>query len=166
MQLRVLLLLLTLSQICGCCRCPRSAQVTPGAQPSRVSATSRTHHASPPRPKPVFSRQRGVVLGTASGTASYYADHLHGRPTASGALYDRYQFTAAHYSLPFGSRVRVIHWQTGRSVEVVINDRIGHRKRIIDLSYAAAAQIDMVRQGIANVQLELLYLAPDPNFRR
>ncbi len=155
MNLQLLFLLVTLCQVCSCCRCYHSAYYPQHSQPVN------SH-----RPETVFSRHQSVVLGTASGTASYYADYLHGRPTASGALYDRYQFTAAHHSLPFGSRVRVIHWQTGRSVEVVINDRIGHRRRIIDLSYAAAAQIGMVRQGITDVQLELLYLAPDPNFRR
>jgi rare lipoprotein A len=64
--------------------------------------------------------------------------------------------TAAHHHLPFGSKVRVTHLQNGRSVDVMINDRMRHPQRVIDLSYAAAYRLGMIAQGIAPVRLEIL----------
>jgi rare lipoprotein A len=94
---------------------------------------------------------------TTTGMASYYADRLHGRPTASGELYDTAAFTAAHRTLPFGTVVKVTHLSTGASVEVRINDRGPHtQKRIIDLSKAAARALGMYKKGIARVRLEVV----------
>jgi len=91
-----------------------------------------------------------------TGEASYYSDHLHGRPTASGRPYDRNGLTAAHPTLPFGTIVRVTHLQNGRVVQVTVNDRLSHRRRVIDLSYAAAWHLGMIQQGVAPVRLEVL----------
>ena len=91
-----------------------------------------------------------------TGTASFYSNRLHGGPTASGARYNRYAMTAALNSLPLGSRVRVTHLKNGRTVEVLINDRMGHKKRIIDLSYAAASRLGIVNQGLAKVRVDLI----------
>lgn len=91
-----------------------------------------------------------------TGTASFYSNRLHGGPTASGARYNRYALTAANNALPLGSRVRVTHLASGRTVDVLINDRMGHKKRIIDLSYAAASKLGMVRQGLAKVRVDLI----------
>ncbi|MFM8346899.1 MAG: septal ring lytic transglycosylase RlpA family protein [Bacteroidota bacterium] len=92
-----------------------------------------------------------------SGKASWYSDKLHGRFTASGARYDTALLTAAHRTLPFGTRVQVIHQTTGRKVEVVINDRGPWIKgRIIDLSRAAATKLGMIAEGVAKVRLEIL----------
>ncbi|WP_439108978.1 septal ring lytic transglycosylase RlpA family protein [Halomonas flagellata] len=88
------------------------------------------------------------------GQASYYADRYHGRRTASGEHYDREALTAAHRTLPFGTRVRVTHLGNGRETVVRINDRgpfVGGR--VIDLSRRAAEELGMVRSGTAAVRL-------------
>ena len=89
------------------------------------------------------------------GEASYYADSLDGNKTASGEVYKKNALTAAHRSLPFGARVKVTYLKTGKSVEVVINDRGPHAKnRIIDLSRAAAEKIGIIDAGHGKVRLE------------
>jgi rare lipoprotein A len=92
-----------------------------------------------------------------TGMASYYGGRFHGRRTASGARFDSSGLTAAHRSLPFGTRVRVTHMGNGRSVEVRINDRgpfVGGR--IIDLSSGAAGVIGMHGQGVARVRVSVI----------
>ena len=92
-----------------------------------------------------------------SGIASYYAKSLDGRRTASGERYDRKALTAAHRTLPFGSRVRVTNLHNGRSVVVRINDRGPFvEKRVIDLSYAAARELQFIEKGTTRVRLEVL----------
>jgi rare lipoprotein A len=94
---------------------------------------------------------------TFTGQASYYSAAFHNRQTASGERYSKYAMTAAHRTLPFGTRVRVTHIGNGRSIVVRINDRGPFVEgRIIDLSYAAARKLGMVREGVAKVRLELL----------
>ena len=91
------------------------------------------------------------------GYASYYADRFHGRRTASGERYHVRKLTAAHRSLPFGTLVQVRVLKTGASVKVRINDRGPFVKgRIIDLSWAAAKKLDMLRAGVAKVELTVL----------
>jgi rare lipoprotein A len=91
----------------------------------------------------------------AVGIASYYADRFHGRRTASGELYDRNAMTAAHRRLPFGTRVRVINLENGQAVDVRINDRGPFvAGRVIDVSYAAARQLGMLKRGIVKVRVE------------
>lgn len=91
------------------------------------------------------------------GIASYYSAKFHNRPTASGERYSKYGMSAAHRSLPFGTQVRVTHLESGRDVVVTINDRGPFVKgRIIDLSYAAARKLGMVREGVAKVRVEVL----------
>ncbi|WP_207883611.1 septal ring lytic transglycosylase RlpA family protein [Pseudomonas sp. 30_B] len=91
----------------------------------------------------------------AEGTASYYGKAHHGKRTASGERFNQHALTAAHRTLPFGTRVKVTNLNNGRSVVVRINDRgpFG-RGRIIDLSKAAAEQLNMLRSGTAPVRLE------------
>jgi rare lipoprotein A len=98
------------------------------------------------------------VAEVLEGRASYYADSLAGNRTASGERYDPKALTAAHRDLPFGTRVRVVRQDNRKSVVVRINDRgpFGKRARIIDLSRAAAEQIDMVRAGVVQVRVEVL----------
>jgi rare lipoprotein A len=91
------------------------------------------------------------------GIASYYAKALHGRRTASGERYDMQALTAAHPTLPFGSRVRVTNLDNGRSVVVRINDRGPYvEKRVIDLSYAAARELQFISDGTTKVRLDVL----------
>ncbi len=91
------------------------------------------------------------------GKASYYSDKFHGRKTANGERYDKTALTAAHPTLPFGSMVEVTHAKTKKKVVVRVNDRGPFGKgRVIDLSRAAAEQLGMVREGVAEVQLRLV----------
>lgn len=92
-----------------------------------------------------------------SGKASYYARMHHGQRTANGETHDQNALVAAHRSLPFGTRVRVANEQNGKQVVVRINDRGPFRRgRIIDVSRAAAAQLDMLRSGVVRVRIETL----------
>ncbi len=92
-----------------------------------------------------------------SGVASYYGAKYHGRATASGEIYDMAQLTAAHPRLAFGTRVKVTHLENNLSVIVRINDRGPFVEgRVIDLSQAAAGELQMVKTGLAHVKLEIL----------
>jgi rare lipoprotein A len=94
---------------------------------------------------------------TETGKASYYGDRHHGRKTASGERFDQHALTAAHRSLPFGTRVRVTNLSNERSVVVRINDRGPFvRGRIIDVSRAAAERLGMLRAGVVPVRVEQL----------
>jgi len=89
------------------------------------------------------------------GVASWYGDDFHGKPTSSGEIYDMYQLTCAHNTLPLGTTVMVTNLENGRSVEVKVNDRGPFvKERIIDLSYAAAHILGMWEKGTALVKLE------------
>lgn len=99
----------------------------------------------------------GVLLEIATGKASYYSDKLHKRKTANGERYDKTSFTAAHRTLPMGTVVRVTNLHNGRDVLVRINDRGPVKKEwLIDLSRAAASRLDMMRRGVARVQVEVV----------
>ncbi len=91
------------------------------------------------------------------GLASYYAHKFHGRPTASGEIYDENSLTAAHPKLSFGTLVRVTNLTNKKSVVLKVNDRGPlSDKRIIDVSYRAAQELDFVRQGLVKVGLEIV----------
>ncbi|MFP4106468.1 MAG: septal ring lytic transglycosylase RlpA family protein [Phycisphaerae bacterium] len=97
------------------------------------------------------------VSSVHEGTASWYGPKFHGKKTASGEVFDQTALTAAHRTLPFGTRVRVTNLANGKSVVVRVNDRGPFVKgRIIDLSRAAAEEIGMIRSGTARVRLEVL----------
>jgi rare lipoprotein A len=98
-----------------------------------------------------------VVGGVQVGVASWYGPGFHGNRTANGEIYDQYELTAAHPSLPLGTRAIVTNLSNGRSVEVRINDRGPFVDgRVIDLSYAAARVLDVVRPGTARVRIDVL----------
>lgn len=95
------------------------------------------------------------IVVAEEGTASYYADLLDGNPTASGELYDKNDMTAAHRTLPFGTKVQVTNLSNNKSVVVRINDRGPHTKdRIIDVSKAAAEKLGLLDSGAARVRIE------------
>ncbi len=99
----------------------------------------------------------GQIGYTAEGNASYYADRFHGKRTSSGEVYNMHAFTAAHRELPFGSLVKVTNLENDLSVIVRVNDRGPFKSnRILDLSLSGATQIDMVRNGIARVRIEVV----------
>jgi len=100
---------------------------------------------------------RGARGYSEVGDASWYGREFHGKPTASGERYNMRKMTAAHQSLPLGTRVRVTDLATGRAVVVRINDRGPFKKgRIIDLSWGAARRLGMLEKGVAKVGLEIL----------
>jgi rare lipoprotein A len=92
-----------------------------------------------------------------TGKASFYADKFEGSPTASGEKYRSSKLTAAHKTLPFGTRIRVTNLSNNETVEVVINDRGPYvENRVIDLSKAAAEKLGFVNQGLAEIRLEVI----------
>lgn len=96
------------------------------------------------------------------GIASWYGSDFHGRKTSNGETYNMYALTAAHKTLAFGTYVRVTNLENKRSVKVKINDRGPFIKgRIIDLSYTAAKNLDMIGSGTAKVKVEILKKAKD-----
>jgi peptidoglycan lytic transglycosylase len=112
------------------------------AQPQPVAATE----TAPPAEGPAGPAHRGQ--------ASWYGSDFQGSPTASGEPFNMNALTAAHRTLPLGSYARVKNLDNGRSVVVRINDRGPHaRRREIDLSYAAAQEIEMVAEGTAPVEV-------------
>ncbi len=91
------------------------------------------------------------------GTASWYGTKFHGRRTSSGEAYDMYAMTAAHRTLPLPTYVQVTNLENGRSVVVKVNDRGPfHDNRLIDLSYVAAAKLDMLHRGTAPVEVRAI----------
>jgi rare lipoprotein A len=91
------------------------------------------------------------------GLASWYGEPFHGRPTASGEIYDMNRFTAAHRVLPLGTTLVVTNLANGRSVQVRVNDRGPFvRGRVLDLSRAAAEALDMLQSGVARVEFRLI----------
>jgi rare lipoprotein A (peptidoglycan hydrolase) len=102
-------------------------------------------------------QQARAAAGYQVGMASWYGTTAHGKPTASGQIFDRGELTAAHPTLPLNSVARVTNLSNGRSVTVRVNDRGPVRgDRVIDVSRGAARELGMVRQGIAMVMVEPL----------
>jgi rare lipoprotein A len=92
------------------------------------------------------------------GTASWYGREHHGRRTASGQAFNMHGLTAAHRTLPFGSRIRVTNVGNGRSVVLTVNDRGPFIKgRFLDVSYRAARDLNFVRAGITRVKVEAVH---------
>ncbi len=109
-----------------------------------------------PAVDPVAAEEK-AYQAIGQGTASYYGRELAGNRTASGERFNPHAFTAAHRTLPLGTRLRVTNVANGRSVIVRVNDRgpfVG--KRLIDVSLGAAQEIQMVRSGTAQVRLEIV----------
>ncbi len=98
-----------------------------------------------------------VLTRIKSGMASWYGSVLEGHRTASGRRFNEYELTAAHRTLPFGSQVKVTDLRNKRSVVVTITDRgVLFPERVIDLSYGAAKELEMVKMGVDPVKLELI----------
>lgn len=173
--------MLCLGCISGCAHSPHQepvlgrseASATPGPVASKKSVRkpARTAKASEGEPsskaasavekEPAVPTSIKHPLRVFGGRASYYADKLAGRATASGEPYDIHRFTAAHRTLPLGTLLRVVCPDTQSSVVVVVNDRGPFAKgRVIDLSRAAAEKLGMLRRGVARVRVEVLELGP------
>ena len=154
--------------LAGCASSPKPARDGPGANPppGLASLPDAEPRIDPIRPgganKPYQALGRDYVpimrdaAFSERGLASWYGRQFHGRRTASGETYDMYAMTAAHPTLPIPSYARVRNPANGREVIVRINDRGPfHAGRIVDLSYAAALRLDLLR-GVAPVELERL----------
>jgi rare lipoprotein A len=116
-----------------------------------LSSCGRKHHVSarPAAPPQIRSGETGL--------ASWYGHPYHGRPAASGEIYDMEKMTAAHRTLPFGTWVRVTNLANDKSVEVRIIDRGPFVEgRVIDVSHAAAQAIGLIGPGVAQVRLDIL----------
>lgn len=124
-------------------------------QPTRAaSAPTRTRVAVQRTHRP-FASHRTIDTKIASqGVASFYSDQ---QETASGEKFDGHELTAAHPTLPFGTKLRVTDVKTGRSVTVRVNDRGPYVPgRIVDVSYSAAQSLGMIGKGVANVRLDVV----------
>ena len=108
-------------------------------------------------PAPVVAAVRKSTLSVFSGMASWYGKVLDGHRTASGRRFNMFEMTAAHRSLPFGTQVKVTDLRNRKSIIVTITDRgVLAADRVIDLSFGAAQQLDMVKSGVDPVRLEVL----------
>jgi rare lipoprotein A len=146
--------------LCGC-----TAPVERGArsvsEPVEAEPTPATH-AQPTALNELDQLAERYAAARATrimrGKATYYADSLAGHRTASGEPYDPNRAQAAHRTLPFGTIVRVTSLNSNRSIVVRIVDRgpFGGKGRIIDLSYAAAERLGIIRAGVAEVRIEVL----------
>jgi rare lipoprotein A len=133
---------------------PGSPPEVTGARPPSESTGIRPQAPAVPAPPAKPSPPRANVE---TGKASWYGDAHHGKKTASGEVYDMAELTAAHRSLPLGTRVRVVNVENGRSVVVRVNDRGPFvRGRIIDLSRAAARELGPLGAGVFTVRIEVL----------
>lgn len=129
-----------------------AAPVTP--VPGTVDMAT-IEHTHPSAASATLDAGAGRTLS--GGVASYYGRQFDGRRTASGERFDMAALTAAHRTLPFGSKVRVTNPANGQSVVVRINDRGPfHKSRTIDVSHAAAARLGLIARGSGRVELALL----------
>lgn len=93
------------------------------------------------------------------GEASYYAGFHHGKKTASGERFNMHSLTAAHRSLPLGSKIKVTNLNNGKEVVVRVNDRGPYaRGRVLDVSLGAAKKLDMIKTGTAKVSIQILHV--------
>lgn len=93
------------------------------------------------------------------GEASYYADFHHGKKTANGERFNMHALTAAHRTLPLGSKIKVTNLNNGKEVVVRVNDRGPYaRGRVLDVSLGAAKKLDMIKTGTAKVSIQILHV--------
>jgi rare lipoprotein A len=146
---------------------PANVMAIPDAIPR---AEPRSAHGNPPFYSVLGKRY--FVLGASDGyiergVASWYGPTFHGVNTSSGERYDMYGMTAAHKTLPLPTYARVTNLRNGRSVTVRINDRGPFvANRLIDLSYSAAAKLDMLREGTTLVEVRALAPGQPDNLTR
>lgn len=123
-------------------------------RPAEAVASGEAPAVQPTGPAPSPGAEVPAATGFGKGLASWYGRKFHGRRTASGERYDRHALTAAHRTLPFGTRVRVHSEATGKDVVVRVNDRGPYRhSRIIDLSEAAIVALGLRNRGVTMVEL-------------
>ena len=153
--------------------CARESTAPPASAPSYTNSLAPPSQSAPSYPPAAASAayddralavqfQAAPALATLQGEASYYSDGLAGHATASGEPYRPLAFTAAHRKLPLGTVLRVSGDRGGPVVYVRVNDRgpYGSKRRILDLSRAAAEQLGMLRAGVLQVRAEVVAYGP------
>jgi rare lipoprotein A len=153
---RLLLAIIGAASLAACAQSPVGRQKADLAGTSRQSIIERPHKVAALHPRPI-SRARipdgDARQSVAHGLASFYSD----TETASGERFDKNELTAAHPSLPFGTKLRVTDVSSGRFVTVRINDRGPYvRGRVVDISPSAAEALGMVDKGVTNVRLDVV----------
>lgn len=155
---RLLLAIAGAASLAACAQSPVGRQKADLAVTGRQSAIERPHRVAALHPRPIYrphpSGDTASTKQTVShGVASFYSD----TETASGEKFDKNELTAAHPSLPFGTRLRVTDVSSGRFVTVKVNDRGPFvRGRVVDISPSAAEALGMVDKGVANVRLDVV----------
>jgi len=141
---------------------PAIAQTPPPSTKSDAPpAATAPMVAAPTAPAPAASDAAAGRDHAMDGLAAHYSNRLNGRRTASGRIFHQHALTAAHPTLPFGTKVKVTNTKNGRSVIVRINDRGPTQSgRVIDLSRAAASKLGIRRAGMVPVKLEVVSEAP------
>ncbi|MDA9419361.1 lipoprotein [Bradyrhizobium sp. CCBAU 25360] len=153
---QLLLAIVGAASLAACAQSPVGRQKADLAATGRQAAVERPHRVAALHPRPI-SRVRipdGDAKQAAShGVASFYSD----TETASGEKFDKNELTAAHPTLPFGTKLRVTDVSSGRFVTVRVNDRGPYiRGRVVDVSPSAAEALGMVDRGITNVRLDVV----------
>jgi rare lipoprotein A len=144
-------------------RHPVPAQPAPAPAETSDSAKRDTTVSSSPSPTPAHPKHAKIPQApapagyTEEGNASWYGNPFHGRHSSNGEVYDMYKLTAAHRTLPFETMVRVTNLNNGKTTTVRITDRGPFvDNRIIDLSQAAAREIESIGPGVVPVRIEVL----------
>ncbi|MGY8632168.1 septal ring lytic transglycosylase RlpA family protein [Bradyrhizobium sp. 14AA] len=153
---RLLLAIVGAASLAACAQSPVGRQKADLAGTSRQAVVERPHRVAALHPRPT-SRVRvpagDAKQAAAHGVASFYSD----TETASGEKFNKNELTAAHPSLPFGTKLRVTDVSSGRFVTVRVNDRGPFvRGRVVDISPSAAEALGMVDKGLANVRLDVV----------
>lgn len=155
---RLLLAIVGAASLAACAQSPVGRQRADLAPAARQAAIERPHRVAALHPRPIYrphqTSDTASAKPTAShGVASFYSD----TETASGEKFDKNELTAAHPSLPFGTRLRVTDVSSGRFVTVRVNDRGPFvRGRVVDISPSAAEALGMVDRGVTNVRLDVV----------
>lgn len=154
---RLLLAIIAGASLAACAQSPVGRQKADLATTNRQAAVERPHRVATLHPRPISRARLPEVTGetrqASHGLASFYSD----TETASGEKFDRNELTAAHPSLPFGTKLRVTDVSSGRFVTVRVNDRGPFvRGRVVDISPSAAEALGMVDKGLANVRLDVV----------
>ncbi|MBK3659752.1 septal ring lytic transglycosylase RlpA family protein [Bradyrhizobium diazoefficiens] len=155
---RLLLAIIGAASLAACAQSPVGRQKADLAPTIRQTAIERPHRVAALHPHPIYRPRSPDHVASArqtasQGVASFYSD----TETASGEKFDKNELTAAHPSLPFGTKLRVTDVSSGRFVTVRVNDRGPFvRGRVVDISPSAAEALGMVDKGVANVRLDVV----------
>ncbi|WP_128927206.1 septal ring lytic transglycosylase RlpA family protein [Bradyrhizobium guangxiense] len=155
---RLLLAIIAAASLAACAQSPVGRQKADLAATGRQAAVERPHRVAALHPRPISrarvpSSEVEAKQASSHGLASFYSD----TETASGEKFDKNELTAAHPSLPFGTKLRVTDVSSGRFVTVRVNDRGPYvRGRVVDISPSAAEALGMVDKGITNVRLDVV----------